>query len=154
LSSPRHPTDRCSSRNACRECRHNGFDWVPLYAPFCVVKQLRSDIAAMFRGTPRCFDTILKRILNIRCSPRSLVRCFVNLFAHLFQHGLRHFALPLWYLSSVLIRLFPGSLLNLADKVLNLARILFSSALIFQAGTSGKLASLLLDCAFDFVKLP
>ena len=59
---------------------------MPLYASFCVVKQLCSDIAAMFCGTPRCFDAILKRIRNIRCSPRSLMRRIVNLFVHLFQH--------------------------------------------------------------------
>ena len=40
----------------------------------------------MFCGTPRCFDAILKRIRNRRCSLRSLVRRTVNLFAHLFHY--------------------------------------------------------------------
>src|ERR1039457_3008359 len=49
--------------------------------------------------------------------------------------------------------LFSDSLFNLADNVLNFARVLFSSAVGFKAGVVGKLAGLLLDCAFDFVNL-
>src|ERR1035438_5812052 len=49
--------------------------------------------------------------------------------------------------------LFSDSLFNLADKVLNFARVLFSSAVSFKAGVVGKFAGLLLDCAFDLVNL-
>jgi hypothetical protein len=35
---------------------------------------------------------------------------------------------------------------------LNFSGILFSSAISFQVGVLGKLAGILLDCAFDFVK--
>ena len=54
--------------------------------------------------------------------------------------------------SSMLIRLFSDSLFNLADNFLNFSVILFSSAVSFQVGVLGKLAGVLLDCAFDFVK--
>ena len=53
----------------------------------------------------------------------------------------------------MLIRLCSDSLFNLADNFLNFSGILFSSAISFQVGVLGKLAGLLLDCAFDFVKL-
>ena len=53
----------------------------------------------------------------------------------------------------MLIRLCSDSLFNLADSLLNFSGILFSSAISFQVGVLGKLAGLLLDCAFDFVKL-
>src|ERR1035437_1358206 len=55
--------------------------------------------------------------------------------------------------SSMLIRLCSDSLFKLADSLLNFSGILFSSAISFQVGLLGKLAGLLLDCAFDFVKL-
>src|ERR1039458_8653833 len=55
--------------------------------------------------------------------------------------------------SSMLIRLCSDSLFNLADSLLNFSGILFSSAISFQVGVLGKFAGLLLDCAFDFVKL-
>jgi hypothetical protein len=55
--------------------------------------------------------------------------------------------------SSMLIRLCSDSLFNLADNLLNFSGILFSSAISFQVGVLGNLAGLLLDCAFDFVKL-
>ena len=59
--------------------------------------------------------------------------------------------ISLW--SSMRVRLFSDSLFNLADSLLNFPDILFSSAISFQVGVLGKLAGLLLDCAFDFVKL-
>src|ERR1022692_202712 len=55
--------------------------------------------------------------------------------------------------SSMLVRLFSDSLFNLADSLLNFPGILFSSAVSFQVGVFGKLARLLLDCAFDFVEI-
>src|ERR1019366_3746522 len=55
--------------------------------------------------------------------------------------------------SSMLIRLCSDSLFNLADSLLNFSGILFCSAISCQVGVLGKLAGLLLDCAFDFVKL-
>src|ERR1017187_1429679 len=55
--------------------------------------------------------------------------------------------------SSLLIRLCSDSLFNLADNLLNFSDILFSSAISFQVGVLGNLAGLLLDCAFDFMKL-
>ena len=51
------------------------------------------------------------------------------------------------------ICLFSGGLFDLADKVLNFARVLFSSAVRFKAGVVGEFAGLLLDCALDFVNL-
>ena len=53
----------------------------------------------------------------------------------------------------MLVRLFSDSLFNLADNFLNFSGILFSSAISFQVGVFGKLARLLLDCAFDFVEI-
>src|ERR1019366_3776845 len=53
----------------------------------------------------------------------------------------------------MLIRLFSDSLFNLADKALNFASVLLSSAIGLQVGAAGKFAGLLLDCAFDFVEL-
>jgi hypothetical protein len=53
----------------------------------------------------------------------------------------------------MLVRLFSDSLFNLADSFLNFSVILFSSAVNFQVGVSGKLTRLLLDCAFDFVEI-
>jgi len=44
----------------------------------------------------------------------------------------------------MLIRLFPDSLFDLADPVLNFAGILFGPALSFQVGVLGKLATFLL----------
>src|ERR1039457_822803 len=55
--------------------------------------------------------------------------------------------------SSISICLCSDSLFNLADSLLNFSGILFSSDISFQVGVLGKLAGLLLDCAFDFVKL-
>ena len=52
----------------------------------------------------------------------------------------------------MLIRLFPDSLFDMANPVLNLAGILFSSAISFQVRVLGKLADGLLDCPFDFVE--
>jgi len=51
----------------------------------------------------------------------------------------------------MLIRLFSDSLFNLADKTLNFASVFLSSAIGLQVWAAGKFASLLLDCAFDFV---
>jgi len=45
------------------------------------------------------------------------------------------------------------SLLNLASNVLDFPDILFSSAISLQIRVAGKFADLLLDRAFDFVKL-
>ena len=59
--------------------------------------------------------------------------------------------ISLW--SSMLVRLFSDSLFNLADNFLNFSGILFSSAVNFQVWVFGKLARLLLDCAFDFVEI-
>jgi hypothetical protein len=53
----------------------------------------------------------------------------------------------------MLIRLGSYSLFNLADDVLNFSGVLFSNAISFQVGILRELAGLLLDCAFDFVKL-
>src|ERR1017187_2847582 len=53
----------------------------------------------------------------------------------------------------MLIRLCAYSLFNLADDVLNFSGVLFSNAISFQVGVLRELAGLLLDCAFDFVKL-
>src|SRR5664279_4525491 len=53
----------------------------------------------------------------------------------------------------MLIRLCSYSLFNLADDVLNFSSVLFSHAISFQVGVLRELAGLLLDCAFDFVKL-
>jgi len=51
------------------------------------------------------------------------------------------------------MRLLSDSLFNLADDVLNFSCVLFSNAISFQVGVVRELASLLLDCAFDFVKV-
>src|ERR1035438_10821462 len=53
----------------------------------------------------------------------------------------------------MLIRLCSDSLFNLADSLLNFSGILFSLAISRQVGVRGKLAGLLLDCAFDFVEI-
>ena len=86
LSTPNHPADRSSGRNAYQECRCNCFGRMALYALFCVVIKLRSNAAALFCNPPRCPYAILKGIRDGRCRPRSLARCFVNLLVHLFQH--------------------------------------------------------------------
>jgi hypothetical protein len=52
-----------------------------------------------------------------------------------------------------LIDLFAYSLFNLADDVLNFSGVFFSNAISFQVGVLRELAGLLLDCAFDFVKI-
>jgi len=59
---------------------------MPLDSPFCVINKLCGGIAALFCSTPRCSHTILKRIRNRRCRPRSLVRRIGNLLARLFKH--------------------------------------------------------------------
>jgi len=56
--------------------------------------------------------------------------------------------------SSLVIRLCPDGLLDLAYPLLSFAGILFSSAVSFQVGVFGKLARLLLDCAFDSSSTP
>ena len=53
----------------------------------------------------------------------------------------------------MLIRLCSYSLFNLADDVLNFSCVLFSNAISFQVGVLRDLAGLLLDSAFDFVKV-
>ena len=53
----------------------------------------------------------------------------------------------------MLVRLFSDSLFNLADSLLNFSGIIFSLAVSRQVRVAGKFAGLLLDCAFDFVKL-
>ena len=51
------------------------------------------------------------------------------------------------------MRLLSNSLFNLTDGVLNFSCVLFSNAISFQVGVLRDLAGLLLDCAFDFVKV-
>jgi len=93
LSATHHPAERCTGRNADRECRRHGFDRIPLHAPSGVNIKLGSGMAALFGGTARRFHAVLKGIRNGGCRPRSLARCYVNLLAHLFQYRLRHFVL-------------------------------------------------------------
>jgi len=60
---------------------------------------------------------------------------------------------PITRLGAALLDLFAYSLFNLADDVLNFSGVLFNNAISFQVGVIRDLAGLLLDCAFDFVKL-
>src|ERR1035441_146654 len=53
----------------------------------------------------------------------------------------------------MVMRLLSNSLFNLTDGVLNFSCVLFSNAISFQVAVLRDLASLLLDCAFDFVKV-
>src|ERR1035441_3872886 len=53
----------------------------------------------------------------------------------------------------MVMRLLSNSLFNLTDGVLNFSCVLFSNAISFQVGVLRDLADLLLDCAFDFVKV-
>src|ERR1035437_5036958 len=86
-------------------------------------------------------------VLNLsKCSAGLLASCSAGFPA-------RARALQSTFSSSQRPCLFSDSLFNLADKVLQFARVLFSSAVGFEVGVVGKLAGLLLDCAFDFVNL-
>jgi len=62
--SPQYPTDRCSSRDACRECRRNCLKRMPLHSPSCIINKLCSGMTALFCNTPCCSAAILKRIRN------------------------------------------------------------------------------------------
>src|ERR1035437_3585422 len=53
----------------------------------------------------------------------------------------------------MVMRLLSNSLFNLTDGVLNFSCVLFSNAISFQVGVLRDLAGLLLDSAFDFVKV-
>jgi hypothetical protein len=60
---------------------------------------------------------------------------------------------PITRLGAASLDLFAYSLFNPADDVLNFSGVLFSNAISFEVGVIRDLAGLLLDCAFDFVKL-